>query len=69
MTTTMENEFDARLHQTALALGIGFSALTTSRLPFQFPAGWPFDRVERKVLMLVGVWTVYRHVPGTVGSR
>jgi hypothetical protein len=39
MTETPENESDARLHQTALALGIGFSILTASRLLFQFPAG------------------------------
>jgi hypothetical protein len=55
MAATPENEFNARLHQTAMALGIGFNALPASRLLFQFPAGWPFDRVERKVLVQAGV--------------
>ena len=55
MVATLENEFNARLHQTALAFGIGFSALTASRLIFQYPAGWLSDRVGRKVLILVGL--------------
>lgn len=55
MVATLENEFNARLHQTALAFGIGFSALTASRLLFQYPAGWLSDRVGRKVLVLVGL--------------
>ena len=55
MVATLENEFNARLHQTALAFGIGFSAMTASRLIFQFPAGWFSDRAGRKVLILVGL--------------
>ena len=55
MVATRENEFNARLHQTALAFGIGFSALIASRLIFQFPAGWLSDRVGRKILVLVGL--------------
>jgi MFS family permease len=55
MVATLENEFNARLHQTALAFGVGFSALTASRLLFQYPAGWLSDRVGRKVLILVGL--------------
>jgi MFS family permease len=55
MVATLENEFNVRLHQTALAFGVGFSALTASRLLFQFPAGWLSDRVGRKVLVLAGL--------------
>jgi MFS family permease len=55
MVATLENEFNTRLHQTALAFGVGFSALTVSRLLFQFPAGWLSDRVGRKVLVLAGL--------------
>jgi MFS family permease len=55
MVATLENEFNARLHQTALAFGIGFGALMASRLFFQYPAGWLSDRVGRKVLILVGL--------------
>jgi MFS family permease len=55
MVATLENEFNARLHQTALAFGIGFGALMASRLIFQYPAGWLSDRVGRKVLILAGL--------------
>lgn len=55
MVATLENEFNARLHQTALAFGIGMSALIASRLIFQFPAGWLSDRVGRRILVVIGL--------------
>ncbi len=55
MMTTLENEFNARLNETALGFGIAFSALTFSRLIFQIPLGRLSDRVGRKPLLIVGL--------------
>jgi MFS family permease len=70
MVATLENEFNARLNQTALAFGVGFSALIASRLIFQFPAGWLSDRVGRRILVLVGLGLMAATTPllGLVGT-
>ena len=55
MITTLENEFNARLQQTALGFGLAFSALTFSRLIFQIPLGRLSDRIGRKPVILAGL--------------
>lgn len=55
MMTTLENEFNARLDQTALAFGVAFSALTVTRLVFQVPLGSLSDRIGRKPLVVAGL--------------
>lgn len=55
MMTTLENEFNARLDQTALAFGVAFSALTITRLIFQVPLGSLSDRIGRKPLIVAGL--------------
>lgn len=55
MMTTLENEFNARLQQTALGFSIAFSALTFSRLFVQVPLGRLSDRIGRKPLIIVGL--------------
>ena len=55
MMTTLENEFNARLNETALGFGIAFSALTFTRLIFQIPLGRLSDRIGRKPLLIAGL--------------
>jgi len=55
MISALENEFNARLAQTALGFGIAFSALTVSRLFVQIPLGRLSDRIGRKKLIVVGL--------------
>lgn len=55
MMTTLENEFNARLQQTALGFSVAFSALTFSRLLIQVPLGRLSDRIGRKPLIVVGL--------------
>lgn len=55
MVTTLENEFNARLQQTALGFGVAFSALMVSRLLFQVPLGRLSDRIGRKPLIIAGL--------------
>lgn len=55
MMTALENEFNARLQQTALGFGIAFSALTVSRLIFQLPFGRISDLIGRKPLIIAGL--------------
>ncbi len=55
MMTTLENEFNARLQQTALGFGIAFSALMISRFILQVPLGRLSDRIGRKPLIIGGL--------------
>lgn len=55
MMTTLENEFNARLQQTAVGFSIAFSALTFSRVLVQIPLGRLSDRIGRKPLIVAGL--------------
>jgi MFS family permease len=55
MISALENEFNTRLNQGALAFGIAFSALIISRLIFQIPLGRLSDRLGRKPLIIGGL--------------
>jgi MFS family permease len=55
MMSALENEFNARLSQTALGFGVAFSALTVARLIVQIPLGRLSDRIGRKKLIVVGL--------------
>ncbi len=55
MMTTLQNEFNARLGQTALAFGVAFSATTAARLITQIPLGRISDKIGRKPLIVLGL--------------
>lgn len=55
MLAPLENEFNARLEQSAIGFGIAFSALMVSRLLFQIPLGRVSDRVGRRPLIVGGL--------------
>ncbi|MGD8321263.1 MAG: MFS transporter, partial [Gemmatimonadota bacterium] len=55
MISALENEFNARLSQTAIGFGIAFSSLTVSRLFVQIPIGRWSDRIGRKKLIVGGL--------------
>jgi MFS family permease len=55
MISDLENQFNARLNQTALDFGIAFSALIVSRLIFQIPLGRWSDKIGRKPLIIAGL--------------
>jgi MFS family permease len=63
MMTALENEFNARLQQTALGFSIAFSALTFSRLLVQVPLGRLSDRIGRKPLIIGGLILM---IPATI---
>jgi MFS family permease len=55
MMTTLEEQFNARLHETALGFSVAFSALMVSRLIFQIPLGRLSDRIGRRPPVLAGL--------------
>ncbi len=55
MISSLENQFNSRLSQTAVGFGIAFSALTVSRLIVQIPIGRLSDRIGRKALIIGGM--------------
>jgi MFS family permease len=55
MMTTLEEQFNQRLHETALGFSVAFSALMLSRLVFQIPLGRLSDRIGRKPLIIAGL--------------
>ncbi len=54
MMATLEKQFNTRLHATAFAFSLAFSALMVTRLMFQLPLGRLSDRIGRKPLMIAG---------------
>lgn len=55
MMTTLEQQFNVRLHLTAFDFSIAFSALMIGRLLFQIPLGRLSDYIGRKPLIIVGL--------------
>jgi len=55
LMATLENEFNRRLHETAVGFGIAFSAVMVARLLFQVPLGRLSDHIGRKPLILAGL--------------
>jgi MFS family permease len=55
MMTALENEYNARLQQTAIGFGVAFSALTVSRLIFQLPFGRISDLIGRRPMIIAGL--------------
>jgi len=55
MMVALENEFNARLSQTAIGFGLAFSALTFSRVFLQIPLGRLTDFIGRKRVIIVGL--------------
>ena len=55
MMTTLEEQFNTRLNQTALGFGVAFSALMISRLIFQIPLGRLSDYIGRRPLIITGL--------------
>ncbi len=55
MMSTLEKQFNARLHETAFTFSIAFSALMVTRLIFQLPLGRLSDRIGRKPLVISGL--------------
>ena len=55
LMATLENEFNARLGQTAIGFGFAYSALTFGRMLVQVPLGRLSDRIGRKPVILAGL--------------
>jgi MFS family permease len=55
MLAALENQFNARLEQTAIGFAMAFSALMLSRLLFQIPLGRLSDRIGRRPLIVAGL--------------
>ncbi len=55
MMTTLEKQFNERLHETAIGFSIAFSAVMISRLIFQIPLGRLSDKLGRKPLIIGGL--------------
>jgi MFS family permease len=55
LMTTLENEFNSRLHINAFEFGVAFSALMVGRLLFQVPVGHLSDRRGRRWLVVFGL--------------
>jgi MFS family permease len=55
MMTPLEEQFNQRLHETALAFSVAFSALMVSRLVLQIPLGKLSDRYGRKPFIIFGL--------------
>ena len=64
MITTLENQINSRIGQSASAFGFAFSAMMVSRLVFQIPLGRLSDRIGRKPLIVAGLLLM---TPVTVG--
>ena len=55
MLAALENEFNAKLAQTAFGFGFAFSGLAVGRLLFQIPIGRLSDRIGRKPVIIRGL--------------
>jgi MFS family permease len=55
LMTTLENEFNSRLHMNAFHFAIAFSSLMLSRLIFQIPSGRLSDRFGRRPFVIGGL--------------
>ncbi len=56
MMSTLEVQFNERLHQTTFAFGVAFSALMVTRLFTQIPLGRLSDKIGRKPLIIAGLF-------------
>jgi MFS family permease len=63
MMVTLEKQYAARLHETALTFGTAISALMFSRIALQVPLGWWSDRTGRRWIIIAGLLVM---VPGTL---
>lgn len=55
MLSALENQFNARLEQTAIGFAVAFSAVMVSRLLFQIPLGRLSDHIGRRPLIVMGL--------------
>jgi MFS family permease len=55
MITSLEKQFNARLHGTALSFGLAFSVLMFSRVLLQIPVGRWSDRGRRRPFVIAGL--------------
>ncbi len=55
MMTTLEKQFNERLHETAIGFSVAFSAVMISRFIFQIPLGRLSDKLGRKPLIIGGL--------------
>jgi MFS family permease len=55
MVTTLENEFNARLHMNAFGFSVAFSGLMIGRLLSQVPLGRLSDSIGRRPLVVIGL--------------
>lgn len=70
LMSTLENEFNARLNQSAMAFSVAFSALTVTRIFTQLPLGRLSDRIGRRPVIIVGlvILAISTALMGLVGS-
>ncbi len=53
----LAKRFGDEMHVTPMMFGLAFSAFLVTRLLFQYPAGWLSDRVNPRILVLIGLFS------------